>query len=69
MEEITNDLKNDSTDFVKKHRFISGAGRGVSRLLENTFNGKNGIPTTSAKQWAKNNIHWNLKGTIRYTKL
>ncbi|MFS4429585.1 aromatic alcohol reductase [Chryseobacterium sp. S90] len=56
--EITNDLKNDPTNFVKKYRSIFGAGRGVSWSLEKTFNGKNRIPTTSAKQWAKDNIDW-----------
>lgn len=58
MGEITDDLKNDPTNFVKKYRSIFGAGKGVSWPLENTFNGKNGIPTTSAKQWAKDNIDW-----------
>lgn len=56
--EITDDLKNDPTNFVKKYRSIFGAGRGVSWPIENTFNGKNGITTTSAKQWAKENIDW-----------
>lgn len=56
--EITNDLKNDPTNFVKKYRSIFGVGRGVSWPVENTFNSKNGIPTTSAKEWAKENIDW-----------
>lgn len=56
--EINNDLKNDPTNFVKKYRSIFGAGIGVSWPLEKTFNGKKGIPTTSAKQWAKENIDW-----------
>ncbi|MGI9580180.1 aromatic alcohol reductase [Chryseobacterium sp. RRHN12] len=56
--EITDDLKSDPTNFVKKYRSIFGAGRGVSWPIENTFNGKNGITTTSAKQWAKENIDW-----------
>jgi len=58
MGEITDDLKNDPDNFVKKYRSIFGAGKGVSWPLENTFNGKKGIPTTSAKQWAKDNIDW-----------
>ncbi len=58
IKEITDDLKNDPTNFVKKYRSIFGAGRGVSWPIENTFNGKNGIPTTSAKQWGKENIDW-----------
>ncbi|MFS4428419.1 hypothetical protein [Chryseobacterium sp. S90] len=56
--EIANDPKNDPTNFVKKYRSIFGAGRGVSWPLEKTFNDKNRIPTTSAKQWAKDNIDW-----------
>jgi len=58
MTEITNDLKNDPTNFVKKYRSIFGAGQGVSWPMETTFNFKNGIITTSAKQWAKENIDW-----------
>jgi len=58
MTEITHDLKKDPTNFVKKYRCIFGAGRGVSWPLENTFNSKNGIPTISVKQWAKDNIDW-----------
>ncbi|MFD2583161.1 aromatic alcohol reductase [Pedobacter vanadiisoli] len=58
MTEITNDLKNDPTNFVKKYRSIFGAGRGVSWPLEKTFNFQNGIQTTSAAQWAKDNIDW-----------
>ncbi|MBB6238981.1 hypothetical protein HDC90_003628 [Pedobacter sp. AK013] len=58
MTEITNDLKNDPTNFVKKYRSIFGAGRGVSWPMETTFNLKNGITTTSAKQWARDNIDW-----------
>jgi len=58
MTEITNDLKNDPTNFVKKYRSIFGAGRGVSWPLEKTFNFQNGIQTTSVAQWAKDNIDW-----------
>lgn len=36
--EITDDLKNDPTNFVKKYRSIFGAGRGVSWPIENTLN-------------------------------
>ena len=74
MEEITNDLKNDPTNFVKKYRSIFGAGVGVSWALENTFNGKNGIPTTSVKKWATDNIDWESykdcgNNTTQYTRL
>ncbi|MDF2932735.1 MAG: 2-hydroxyisoflavone reductase [Chryseobacterium sp.] len=58
IEKLENDLKNDPNNFVKKYRSIFGAGKGVSWPLENTFNGENGIPTTTAKQWAKDNIDW-----------
>ena len=58
MTEITDDLKNDPTNFVKKYRSIFGAGLGVSWPMEKTFNFQKGITTTSAKQWAKNNIDW-----------
>lgn len=56
--EITNDLENDPTNFVKKYRAIFGAGKGVAWPMEHTFNGKMGISTTSAKQWAADNIEW-----------
>lgn len=56
--EITADLKSDPTNFVKKYRSIFGAGKGVSWPMEDTFNGRRGIWTTSAKQWAKDNIDW-----------
>ncbi|MGY0034734.1 hypothetical protein [Pedobacter sp. NJ-S-72] len=52
-------LKNDPTNFVKKYRSIFGDGRGVSWELQKTFNFQNSIETTSAKQWAENNIEWN----------
>lgn len=58
MTEIQADLENDPTNFIKKYRSIFGAGRGVSWELEKTFNFQNGIPTTSAAQWAKENINW-----------
>lgn len=58
IEKLENDLKNDPNNFVKKYRSIFGAGKDVSWSLENTFNGKNGMPTTTAKQWAKDNIDW-----------
>lgn len=58
IEKLENDLKNDPNNFVKKYRSIFGAGKGVSWPLENTFNGKNGIPTTTAMQWAKDHIDW-----------
>lgn len=63
MTEIDNDLKNDPTNFVKKYRSIFGAGKGVSWPLENSFNAKKGIQTTSAKQWAKDNIDWKSYNT------
>jgi len=56
--ELQNDLQNDPTNFVKKYRSIFGAGRGVSWDFDKTFNFKNGIETTSAKQWAEKNIDW-----------
>lgn len=56
--EIQDDLKKDPTNFVKKYRSIFGAGRGVSWEFEKTFNFQNGIETTSAEQWAKDNIDW-----------
>ncbi|PWN58144.1 aromatic alcohol reductase [Chryseobacterium viscerum] len=60
MTEIQRDLKNDPSNFVKKYRSIFGAGQGVSWELEKTFNFQNGIKTTSAEQWAKDNIDRNL---------
>ncbi|MGN8055077.1 aromatic alcohol reductase [Pedobacter sp. 22163] len=57
--ELKNDLKNDPTNFVKKYRSIFGDGRGVSWELEKTFNFQHSIKTTSARQWAENNIEWN----------
>ncbi|MET4140969.1 hypothetical protein ABIB30_003354 [Pedobacter sp. UYP1] len=58
LEELKNDLQNDPTNFVKKYRSIFGDGRGVSWELEKTFNFQNSIETTSAKQWAENNMEW-----------
>lgn len=48
-EGIDNDLKNHPTNFVKKYRSIFGAGKGVSWPLEDSFNPRKGIQTTSAK--------------------
>jgi hypothetical protein len=60
MEEIDNDLNNDPSNFVKKYRSIFGSGKGVSWSMEDSFNVRKGIQTISAKQWAKENIDWEL---------
>ena len=60
LKELENDLNNDPANFVKKYRSIFGNGRGVSWDFNTTFNFQKGIKTTSAREWAENNINWSL---------
>jgi len=60
LKELENDLNNDPLNFVKKYRSIFGNGRGVSWDFNTTFNFQKGIKTTSAREWAENNINWSL---------
>ncbi|WP_193045508.1 aromatic alcohol reductase [Mycolicibacterium baixiangningiae] len=60
VEHLHAELADDPTDTMKKYRAVFAGGIGVAWPLEQSFNHANGIATTTAGQWAREQLRSNL---------
>lgn len=49
-------LERDPDDSMKKYRAVFAQGRGVAWDVDDTFNGRHRIATTTAARWARDNL-------------
>jgi uncharacterized protein YbjT (DUF2867 family) len=56
VEHLHSKLADDPTDTMKKYRAVFAEGVGVAWPVEKSFNHTNGIATTTAGQWARENL-------------
>ncbi len=53
---LLEELERDPDDSMKKYRAVFAQGKGVAWDIRSTFNGRLNIATTTASQWARDNL-------------
>lgn len=53
---LIEELERDPGDPMKKYRAVFAQGKGVAWDIRSTFNGRRDIATTTASQWARDNL-------------
>jgi len=53
---LIEESEGDPDDSMKKYRAVFAQGKGVAWDMGDTFNGRHGIVTTTAAQWARDNL-------------
>lgn len=56
VEHLILELEKDPTHHIKKYRAVFAQGRGVAWPKPGTFNEQQGIPVTTAEEWARQNL-------------